>query len=106
MRLLLDTGTFLWLAADDPKLSPTARTNCQSPEDSVYPSALSAWEVSIQHPLGWLPLPLPPHVYIASRRQWPGLEPLAFDEDCAAHEARLPRITTTPLTAVWSRKRF
>ena len=90
MRLLLDTCTFLWLAADDPRLTPAARTSCRSAGNEVYLSALSAWEIAIKHRLGRLPLPEPPARYVASRRSWLRIEPLAFDEDCAAHDALLP----------------
>ena len=90
MRLLLDTCTFLWLATDDPQLSETARRNCRSPANEVFLSALSAWEIAIKHRLGRLPLPEPPTRYVISRRQWLELEPLAFDELCAAHDGLLP----------------
>lgn len=90
MKLLLDTCTFLWLAADDPRLTPVARTSCRSPENDVYLSALSAWEIAIKYRLGRLPLPEPPDRYVVSRRRWLRLEPLAFDEACAAHESFLP----------------
>ena len=90
MRLLLDTCTFLWLAADDPQLSPTARLSCRDPANDVFLSALSAWEIAIKHRLGRLPLPEPPNRYVASRREWLELEPLAFDESCAAHDGLLP----------------
>ena len=52
MRLLLDTCTFLWLAADDPRLTAAARTKCRDPENEIYLSALSAWEISIKHRRG------------------------------------------------------
>ena len=90
MRLLLDTCTFLWLAADDPQLTATARANCRDPGNEVFLSALSAWEIALKHRLGRLPLPEPPHRYVPSRRQSLKLEPLAFDEKSAAHDALLP----------------
>lgn len=90
MRLLVDTCTFLWLAADAPQLSKVARTSCRDPDNTVYFSALSAWEIAIKYRLGRLRLPLAPQLYVASRRMWLGLEPLPFDEACAAHDARLP----------------
>ena len=90
MRLLLDTCTFLWLAADDPRLTAAARTKCRDPENEIYLSALSAWEISIKHRLGLLPLPEAPARYVTSRRSWLLIEPLAFDEACAAHDALLP----------------
>ena len=96
MTLLVDTCTFLWLAADDPMLSTTARSSCVSPENQVYLSALSAWEIAIKYRLGRLPLPLPPHAYVSSRREWLGLAPLPFEENCASHDARLPPLHRDP----------
>ena len=90
MKLLLDTCTFLWLAADDPHLAPAARAGCRSPDNEVFLSSLSAWEIAIKHRLGRLPLPEPPARYVASRRTWLELDTLPFDEACAAHDALLP----------------
>ncbi len=90
MNLLVDTCTFIWLAADDPQLSQTARAACRDRGNRVYLSALSAWEISIKHRLGRLPLPESPSRYVTSRRQAIGLEPLVFDEACAIHENSLP----------------
>ena len=90
MKLLVDTCTFLWLAADAPELSPTARTACRAPANEVYLSSLSAWEIAIKYRLGRLPLPEPPGRYVVHRREWLQLRPLAFDEACAAHDALLP----------------
>lgn len=90
MNLLLDTCTFLWLAADDPRLSPAARAACRDPANEVFLSALSAWEIAIKYRLGRLPLPEPPTRYVTSRREFLQVEPLPFDELAAAHEALLP----------------
>ena len=90
MKLLVDTCTFLWLATDDPGLSPSARAACRASENAVFLSSLSAWEIAIKHRLGRLPLPEPPGRYVVSRREWLQLQPLAFDEGCAAHDALLP----------------
>jgi len=90
VKLLLDTCTFLWLAADDPQLTPEARAGCRSPDNAAFLSSLSAWEIAIKHRLGRLPLPEPPARYVASRRVWLELEPLPFDEACASHDALLP----------------
>ncbi len=90
MNLLVDTCTFLWLAADNPKLSQTARAACRDRTNRVYLSALSAWEISIKHRIGRLPLPESPSRYVSSRRQAMEIEPLAFDEASAARESLLP----------------
>ncbi len=63
MRLLLDTCTFLWLAADHSKLPPSVRASCRDPQNDVFLSALSTWEIAIKHRLGKLPLPEPPVRY-------------------------------------------
>jgi PIN domain nuclease of toxin-antitoxin system len=96
MKLLVDTCTFLWLAADGPELSEGARAACRSPGNEVYLSALSAWEIAIKHRLGRLPLPEPPSRYVPSRRAWLRLLPLPFDEGCACHDALLPQLHRDP----------
>lgn len=90
MRLLLDTCTFLWLAADSPRLSETARTHCREPGNEVFLSAVSAWEIAIKYRLGRLELPERPDRYVASRRRWLQVQALAFDEESAAHDVLLP----------------
>jgi len=90
MRLLLDTCTFLWLAADDTHLTDTARDCCRDPRNEVFLSTLAAWEIAIKYRLGRLQLPERPDRYVASRREWLQLESLPFDESSAAHDALLP----------------
>jgi PIN domain nuclease of toxin-antitoxin system len=51
-KLLLDTCTFLWVIRDSPELSPLARDLFSNPENTVYLSAVSAWEISVKHGLG------------------------------------------------------
>jgi PIN domain nuclease of toxin-antitoxin system len=90
MRLLVDTCTFLWLAADDPQLSTAAKAACIDPVNDVFLSAISAWEIAIKYGLGRLPLPEPPQIYVPARRRWMRLERLDFDEMAAAHTHLLP----------------
>ena len=55
-RYLLDTHVFLWLAADDPRLSPRARRLFVDGTDECFLSAASVWEMSIKSSLGKLTL--------------------------------------------------
>ena len=90
MTLLLDTCTFLWLLSDDPRLPLRARTECRTPSNAVYLSALSVWEITIKYRLGRLPLPESPELFVASRRQRLQIEPLPYDERDAVHDILLP----------------
>ena len=55
MRVLVDTHTLIWWAADDPKLSRKARSVLSSLETEVFVSAASAWELSTKVRIGKLP---------------------------------------------------
>lgn len=54
MRLLLDTHVFLWAAADDPRLSATARALLADPANELLFSPASAWEILIKSAIGKL----------------------------------------------------
>lgn len=59
MNLLLDTHVLLWWMADDPALGVRARKAVADPENGVWVSAASAWEIAIKAGLGRLTLPGP-----------------------------------------------
>jgi PIN domain nuclease of toxin-antitoxin system len=52
MRLLLDTHIALWAITDSSALSAEARRYILAPNNEVYVSAASIWEISIKHGLG------------------------------------------------------
>lgn len=96
MKLLLDTCTFLWIAADAPPLSRHARALFRAPENEVFLSAASAWEVAIKHALGRLPLPDDPSRFVTEMREAHGIEPLPIDEASVLHTLRLPPLHRDP----------
>lgn len=57
MRLLLDTHTLLWWHAKTTSLSEAAREAIENPDNDVFLSVVSAWEMQIKAHLGKLPLP-------------------------------------------------
>ena len=65
-NILLDTCIFLWVIRDSQELSPVARSLFIDPENTVYLSAVSAWEISVKYGLGKLPLAIDPHIYVPS----------------------------------------
>lgn len=52
MKLLLDTHLLLWAAGDPDRLSAAARALIGAPENEVWFSAASVWEVAIKSGLG------------------------------------------------------
>ena len=55
MRLLLDTHTLRWWLAGDQALSDAAREAITDPDNDVFVSAASAWEIATKYRLGRLP---------------------------------------------------
>ena len=55
MRVLLDTHTLLWWWTDSPRLSATARGLIAEPDNTVFISAASIWEIRTKQRLGKLP---------------------------------------------------
>lgn len=56
MNLLLDTHAFLWAMMEPGRLSDSVRRELLDPENTVWVSAVSFWEISMKHALGKLEL--------------------------------------------------
>lgn len=56
MRYLLDTNIFLWWLDDDRRLKGAIRSVLGDPNNQIFVSVVSAWEISIKHKAGKLPL--------------------------------------------------
>lgn len=54
MKLLLDTHTFLWAYSEPGRLPVTARERIIDPDNEVFVSAVSFWEISIKVAIGKL----------------------------------------------------
>ena len=96
MRILLDTCTFLWIISGDSKLSARARDLFIDPENEIYLSPISVWEISIKHALGRLPLPEKPEHFIPSQRKRHGIKTLPLEEEVALYLPRLPLLHNDP----------
>lgn len=55
MRLLLDTHALVWWWTDDRRLPTAARAATADPDNTVFVSAASAWEIATKHRLGKWP---------------------------------------------------
>lgn len=104
MNLLLDTHILIWALNEDPKLSEKARSLILDPDNAIYYSSVSIWEVAIKHALhpdnvqfsgkelsqycqeaGFLPIEMrDKHVY--------ALETITRADDAPAHHDPFDRI--------------
>lgn len=57
MKFLLDTHILLWWLGDEPNLSPQIRAVISNPENTIFVSAATVWEMSIKKSLGKLSVP-------------------------------------------------
>ena len=90
MKVLIDTCTFLWFVADAPQLSANARAAIINPENEVYLSSISAWEISQKYARGKLSLPSRPETLIPEVRRNSGIASLPLIEDDAVAAEKLP----------------
>ena len=100
MRLLLDTHAFLWAVSDPEALRDEARAAIEDPQNHVFVSAVSGWEISIRKAKGLLEVP--DGLGSAITAQFEHL-PLTFDQ--AERSASLPTHHRDPLTGCWLRRR-
>ncbi len=96
MTCLLDTCTFLWIIADAHELSPTAREMFTNPANEIFLSAVSIWELSVNHALGKLPLPSVFDRFVVEQRERHGITALPLDERAVLHLHTLPSLHRDP----------
>jgi PIN domain nuclease of toxin-antitoxin system len=92
MRLLLDTHAFLWWDASDKRLPDALRAAIASPQNHVFVSAVSVWEIAIKRASGKL-------VFGASAAraiEVHGFEPLPITIDHAEWAGSLPQLHRDP----------
>jgi PIN domain nuclease of toxin-antitoxin system len=92
VRLLLDTHVFLWWLADDKRLTAGEREAIRDPENGVYLSAASVWEIVIKQAFDRLRTPEPASVTVLRL----GLQPLPIAFEHAEATAALPPLHNDP----------
>lgn len=95
MRLLLDTHVALWALVDSPRLSVRARALIEAPENEIWVSAASLWEIAIKHGLARGDMPLSGDQALGYFRQ-AGYRLLAISAEHAAAVETLPQIHADP----------
>jgi|SRR6476661_2234024 len=69
MKLLVDTHAYIWWGIDPDKLSARAAEALSKPENEIYVSVASLWEMVIKLQLGKLTLPVSVQVYATRLRE-------------------------------------
>lgn len=95
MKLLLDTQVFLWAHADTRRLGPHLDL-LRDPEQELFLSAVSSWEIAIKWALGRLPLPAPPLTWVPSRMAAMQAAPLSVSHGHALAVGELPPVHRDP----------
>ena len=96
MRLLLDTHVFLWMFLHREKIRPKTWAHLENPENDLFLSAASAWEIAVKSRLGKLALPGSPALYVPRRARESHIQSLSISEEHALAVADLPLERTDP----------
>jgi PIN domain nuclease of toxin-antitoxin system len=96
MRILLATHIFLWFISGDTQLSADVRDVIRDPDNEVYLSAISVWEILVKYQLGKLPLPEHPETYLPKQRDLHQILSLVLDENSVAQLTKLPPLHRDP----------
>ena len=96
MKLLLDTHIFLWFIAADSRLPILFRDVIREPNNEIFLSVASLWEIIIKYNLGKLPLPQSPEVYIPQERRKHQIKSLPISESSLKNLVSLPNLHRDP----------
>jgi PIN domain nuclease of toxin-antitoxin system len=96
VRILLDTCTLIWLATEPNRLTPAAKRLFEDPDNDVFLSVVSCWEIAIKQAAGKVELPQPAPKLIPSYREKYGVGSLPLDEEAALYVHRLPKLHADP----------
>ena len=96
MRILIDTHLLLWWLADSPLLTGQGRALISNPQNTVFVSAVSLWEIWLKESLGKLRLP----VHFEDRLKSESFESLPLTAQQARKVALLPWLHRDPFDRV------
>ena len=90
MNLIVDTQVFLWWLVDDGALSSRARDLMKDAGNTLYLSAVSAWEIAIKAALGRLEFSGEPAIVVPEQMAANSIEPLPVQISHALQVYSLP----------------
>lgn len=96
MKFLLDTHALIWWLANEPTLSQKARKAIADPDNLVFLSAASAWEIAIKKSIGKLSVPDD----LAAQIEKKDFQPLPINISHALYVEKLPLYHTDPFDRI------
>ena len=90
MRILLDTQAFLWWVDESSRLTARARSTTASPDNEIWLSLASCWEIAIKVSLGKLRLKAAPERFLTEHLAVNSFGLLGIDLAHACRVATLP----------------
>lgn len=90
MRILLDTQCWLWMLTEPDRLAESARGLLSSPDNELFVSAASSWEIAIKYSIGRLSLPSEPAMLVPQWLAESRVSSLAIEHDHALQVSKLP----------------
>lgn len=96
MTLLVDTAVFLWWVTGSSRLPDHVSEALTDPDNEVFLSAVSAWEVALKHALGKLPLPEEAETLLPRLREEHRIAELPLSEAAALQLPKLPALHRDP----------
>jgi PIN domain nuclease of toxin-antitoxin system len=92
MNYILDTHVFLWTLFDNDQLSNTASALIINPDNSIYVSLISFWEIALKYSIGKLSLNNIVPEELPKYCEKAGLEILTLSPSEISSSYRLPKL--------------
>jgi len=90
MKVLLDTHCWLWWLISPEMLGENAFSIIEQPENEIFISTATSWEIAIKYAIGKLTLPMKPEKFVLSRIERCGFSSVKIEHVHVLRVASLP----------------
>ncbi len=92
MKYLLDTHILLWVLFEDEKLSEEVRDAIRNPDNEIYVSTITYWEISLKYSIGKIELDKITPEELPEKAREIGIKTLDISEYEVSTFYKLPKI--------------
>jgi len=90
LNILLDTHVFLWAILEPHRLSSSMRRLFIDPDNQLFLSTASIWEIGVKYAIKKLPLMTAPDILVPQQMKIQGILPLSLNMTHALQAHQLP----------------